>query len=153
QHRAVAAAAASGLGIPVLEVATLPPSVPGLRWAQHLDRLLGEAGCIIRRGARVAGPHRGRNRVRSVTDENGREIEAQAYILATGGVLMGGLAVDSGGHLSETTFSLDVVQTVPLRAGSAESTLAALHLAGVETDEQFRPCAAPGRACGNVFVT
>src|SRR5690606_25600905 len=115
--------------------------------------LLGKAGCIIRKGARVPAVRRDGARIRSVTDGNGREVEAQAYILATGGVLMGGLAVDADGHLSETTLGLDVVQTAPLRADSAESALAALHVAGVETDERFRPRAAPGQAGGNVFVT
>lgn len=153
RHGAVIAAAAAGLGIPVLEVPTLPPSVPGMRWADSLDRLLGNVGCTLRKSIRIARVLRDGDRIRSVTDENGREVEASAYVVATGGVLMGGLAVDASGAVSETTFGLEVVQTEPLRADSAEAALAALHATGVETDDQFHPCDARGRACGNVFVT
>ncbi len=153
RHRAVLDAAGAGLGIAVLEVPTLPPCVRGMSWQTMNDDLLQARGCTIRRGVRIAASSHDGDRVRSVRDENGREIEAATYVVATGGVLMGGLAVSADGTIAETTFGLRVVQTSPLRADSAESALAALHHAGVETDDSFRPYDAHGQPCRNLFVT
>ena len=153
RHHAIMEAAKAGLGVPIFEVPTLPPSVPGMRWQAALDLLIRDKGCVVRKGVRIAGAERDGDRIRSVRDENGREIEAGAYILATGGVLMGGLAVDAGGAVSETIFGLQAVQTAPLNTDSAEATLAALHGAGIEGDDCFRPCDAKRQACENVFVT
>lgn len=153
RHRAIMDAAAAGLGMAIFEVPTLPPSIPGMRWQATLDRLISDKGCILRKGVRIAGAEKDGDRIRSVRDENGRTIEAGAYILATGGVLMGGLAVDADGRVSETIFGIKTVQTAPLNAGSAEATLAALHGAGIEVDDCLRPCDSHRQGCENVFVT
>jgi glycerol-3-phosphate dehydrogenase subunit B len=153
RHRAVLEEAGIGLGVPVLEVPTLPPSVPGMRWQVVIDDLLRHSGCRLRKGVRIAAASRENDRVRSVHDENGRTIEAEAYVVATGGVLMGGLEVGSDGSVAELVFGLPVFQTSPMRAKSAASALDALHWCGIETDESFRPADAQGRACRNLFVT
>lgn len=153
RHHAVLEAAGAGLGVPVLEVPTLPPSVPGMRWQEAIDDLLRQGGCGLRKGARIVAATRENDRVCSVRDDNGRTIEAAAYVVATGGVLMGGLEVGADGSVVEPAFGLPVFQTSPLRADSAASTLDALHRSGIETDASFRPVNAQGCVYRNLFVT
>jgi glycerol-3-phosphate dehydrogenase subunit B len=153
RHEEVVAAAADALGATVLEVATLPPSVPGMRWARRLESELAGSGCLFRRGVRIVSADRDGDKIRTVIDENGRQVETAAVILSTGGVLMGGLDVDADGRIRETALGLDVAQENPLTAGSPTAVLAALHGAGIETDSSLRPCRDGAALLRNVFVT
>jgi glycerol-3-phosphate dehydrogenase subunit B len=153
RHETIVAAAASALGATVLEVPTLPPSVPGMRWTRRLESELADSGCLFRRGVRIVAADRDGDRIRAVVDENGRRIETAAVVLATGGVLMGGLDVDADGRIRETALGLDVAQANPLAAGSPTEVLAALHGAGIETDSSLRPCRNGAASWCNVFVT
>lgn len=149
----VVAAATALLACPVLEVPTLPPCLPGVRLSAHCRRLVQDCAGVVRAGVRVAGAAADGDRIKSVTDQNGREIETDAIVLATGGVLMGGLTVDSHGDVQEPILGLAVQQTLPLSQDNAEATVDALHRAGVETDNVFRPRQKGSRAWQNVFVT
>ena len=153
RHDAIVEAASDALGLTVLEVPTLPPSVPGMRWARSLETDLIRNGCTLRRGVRIVAADRAGDRIRAVVDENGRRIEAAAIVLATGGVLMGGLDVDSAGLIRETALGLEVAQENPLVAGSPTAMLAALHGAGIETDSALRPSRNGAASLRNVFVT
>ena len=136
-----------------LEVPTLPPSVPGMRLGSTLERQLHRGGAMIHHGARVTGDRDLDSRVTLVRDEQGRLFEASVFILASGGVLMGGLEVDSYGRIKEPVFALDVAQTGPLDVDQVDKTLDALHRTGVETDEHFRPRREGCSAHDNLFVT
>jgi glycerol-3-phosphate dehydrogenase subunit B len=136
-----------------LEVPTLPPSVPGVRLAHTLERQLRREGAMIHNGARVTGDCNPDGRVTLVRDERGRPFEASVFMLASGGVLMGGLEVDSYGRIEEPVFGLDVAQTDPLEFDQVDQTLDALHRTGVETDEHFRPRREGCSAHDNLFVT
>ena len=153
RHAEIVAAASAALGATVLEVPTLPPSVPGMRWARRLDSDLTDSGCVFRRGARIVAADRDGDRIRAVIDENGRRIETAAVILATGGVLMGGLDVEADGSIRETALGLEVKQANPLTAGSPTGMLAALHGAGIETDSSLRPSRNGAASLRNLFVT
>ncbi len=153
RHDAVVAAATAALGIDVLEIPTLPPSVPGMRWARALETDVLRNGCRFRRGVRIVSAECDGDRIRAVVDENGRSLEAAGVVLATGGVLMGGLDVDTSGQIRETALGLEVVQANPLAAGSPSGALAALHAAGIETDSSLRPTSNSAAAPRNVFVT
>lgn len=153
RHTEIVAAASDALGAAVLEVATLPPSVPGMRWARRLESELTGSGVTFRRGVRIVAADRDGDRIRTVIDENGRRIETAAVILATGGVLMGGLDVDAAGRIRETALGLEVAQENPLAAGSPTDMLAALHGAGIETDASLRPVRNGATSLRNVFVT
>ena len=147
----VARSAESIFGVPCLEVPTLPPSVWGLRLHRALTARLNARGALVHLGARgrgLGGEHR---QWAGVEDEAGRAFEASAFVVATGGVLMGGLEIDTRGRVHETAFGLEVVQTWPLEAANPAGTLDALHRTGVDTDESLRP-----RSAGNgdnLFVT
>ena len=153
RHAEIVAGASAALGATVLEVPTLPPSVPGMRWARRLDSDLTDSGCVFRRGARIVAADRDGDRIRAVIDENGRRIETAAVILATGGVLMGGLDVEADGSIRETALGLEVKQANPLTAGSPTGMLAALHGAGIETDSSLRPSRNGAASLRNLFVT
>ena len=153
RHAEIVAAASAALGVMVLEVPTLPPSVPGMRWAHRLENELTSSGCIFRRGVRIVAGDRDGDRIRAVIDENGRRIETAAVILATGGVLMGGLDVEADGSIHETALGLEVTQANPLAAGSPTAMLTALHAAGIETDSSLRPSRNGAATLRNLFVT
>lgn len=153
RHEQILQTAEDVLGMPVLEVPTLPPSVPGLRLGGDLETWLRRRGALIHLGGQVVGAEFGGGRIAGVTDEHGELFEADAFVLATGGVLMGGLLVESSGAVREPIFGLDVVQTEPLGSGTIDGGLAALHGAGVPTDPSLRPLAGGSAGLDNLFVT
>ena len=153
RSREAIAYVSEALGCTVLEVPTLPPCLPGARLNNLCRRhVTGHAG-VVREGVRIAGMSTDADRVVSVQDEGGREIEASAVILATGGALMGGLTIDSHGAVHEPTLGLAVNQTSPLSEIHSEGAVDALHRAGIETDPSFRPCHDGSQAWQNLFVT
>ncbi len=149
----VIARATEILACSVLEIPTLPPCLPGIRLSTSCRRHVQSCAGIVRGGTRITGLLSDGDRVGAVRDENGREIETSVVVLATGGVLMGGLTVDTHGDIREPVFDLDVHQTAPLSETNAEATVDALHRAGVETDAVFRPRHNGSQAWQNLFVT
>lgn len=100
------------LGVPVFEMPTLPPSVPGIRVFQAFKRALSGAGVqllldMTATRANVEGRHISGIVIPTVT---GRQAEYRAgrYILATGGLFGGGIASDHRGALRELVLDLFV---------------------------------------------
>jgi glycerol-3-phosphate dehydrogenase subunit B len=153
RHAEVLAAAEGTLGVPCLEVPTLPPSIPGLRLDRALTRHLERRGVLLHLGASPVRAAAAGGACEAVWDEAGRSYEAGVFVVATGGVLMGGLEVDSHGRVHEPLFGLDVVQTRPLDAEGSDRALDALHETGVEADDRLRPLAGGEPAFDNIFVT
>jgi glycerol-3-phosphate dehydrogenase subunit B len=99
------------LGVPVFEMPTLPPSVPGTRLYYHLrryfldNRMRFQVGHPVERGLmrgqRVVG-------VEVAAAGKPQPFEAKAVILATGGLYGGGLASDDRGRIWEPIFGLPV---------------------------------------------
>ncbi len=99
------------LGVPVAEIATVPPSVPGMR----LDRALRAAvtaagGRVILGTSAVGGEGSGGDLTGVVVREASRQraLPADAVVLATGGFSAGGLQLDSHGGLREAVLGLPV---------------------------------------------
>ena len=112
----------TALGRPVFEVPTLPPSVPGMRLAAILREALRRAGGAVRLNNVVVGGEADGARVRALRVRVGlreERMEAGAYVLATGGIASGGLALDSHWQASEVALGLPV--------------------AGVPAGERFKP--------------
>lgn len=147
----VACSAESTIGLPCLEVPTLPPSVWGLRLHRALSERLIARGALVHLGARGRGRRGEQGQWTGVEDESGRAFETSAFVVATGGVLMGGLEVDTRGRVHETAFGLEVVQTWPLEAGTPARVLDALHRTGIDTDQSLRPRST--NTGDNLFVT
>jgi glycerol-3-phosphate dehydrogenase subunit B len=107
-------------GVPVFEIPTLPPSVPGVRLYKALrDKLLAmgvriEAGMEVisaEKSDRINGTAGSIHSVSTETSARPYKHRAKKYLLATGGILGGGFNSDYTGHIWETIFDLPL--TVP----------------------------------------
>jgi glycerol-3-phosphate dehydrogenase subunit B len=136
---------------PVFEVATLPPSLSGIRLYDAMTTALREAGGRIHIGEPVVGAETGGGRVEAVvTRPAGRATtyRARSFVLATGGFASGGLHVDSYGKVSERVFAL------PLAGAPDPGSVRflpdyfdehPLDRVGVAVDDRLRPVDADGR--------
>lgn len=98
---------------PVFEVPTLPPSVPGMRVYRALKAALARAGGRIVLNAAVVGAERSDGRLSAVRAQvAGREngYAADWFVLATGGLASGAIALDSHGTARETVLGLPLAR-------------------------------------------
>ncbi len=148
--QAARAAAEEELGIPLFEIPTLPPSVPGLRLERALRRSAQAVGVHLIEGAHATGLVEGPvGRVAGVVCDSAggpRPHHADAVILATGGVLHGGLVFRARGTVQESVFDLPVQHSPKRRDWTAESLFASQPYAsfGVINGAGFRPVGADG---------
>lgn len=99
----------SQIGAPVFEIPTLPPSVPGMRLDAALRRHLGGHGVRVEVNMDVINLSTSGDRVtRLETQSSGRPLVHQAdrFLLATGGILGGGINSDHTGRVWETVLNL-----------------------------------------------
>ncbi len=141
------------IGIPCVEVPTLPPSVPGMRLEFAFQDHLKNAGAIFHTGAFPMARLVEEDCWSILSGNTGRCHRAATVIVSSGGVLMGGLDVDSHGIIHESALGLNVFQTGPLKVGDVVESLDALHTAGIETDSALRAQVRASDRPRNVFVT
>ena len=128
------------------EIPTLPPSVPGLRLYTALHERLTGLGVRVETGMGVCGFGADGRRIQWVESETGSRPlrhSAHNFLLATGGILGGGILGERCGLIREVVFDL------PLTAPKARSQwLRPLFLdsrghpvfqSGVAVDARFRP--------------
>jgi glycerol-3-phosphate dehydrogenase subunit B len=102
------------LGKTIFEIPTLPPSIPGRRLYDRLRRVLAEANGRIIVGGQVVDGAIENGRVTQVRFESANRlkvVQADHYILATGGVYGGGILTDADGGIGkvwEPVFGLPV---------------------------------------------
>jgi len=147
------------LGLPVFEIPTIPPSVPGIRLKETFERALPQIGVrqfLQKRVLRVNTEPDGLFRldIGSVSPEH--TIKARAVILATGRFFGGGLYAERDG-IRETVMGLKVVQPATRsewhRDDFFDPAGHPIHHAGLETDNLFRPLDASGHpAYPNLFA-
>lgn len=136
-------ALAEAAGCPVVEMLSIPPGVGGLRLRdallaclRHLDFELVENATVIR--AEADGKTCARMVVRASGEE--RSHAARAFVLATGGILGGGIEL-APGRARESVFKLDI--PVPSDVSQwSEPEIFGSHLfsrLGVRTDGRMRP--------------
>jgi glycerol-3-phosphate dehydrogenase subunit B len=153
------AAVEHGLGRPVFEVPTLPPSVPGMRLFAILRGALRRAGGSVVLNNVVTGAEHAGGRVTALRTRVGLREErrgADWVVLATGGIASGGLELDSSWAARETALGLPVAG-VPrpgeerFRPGYFDDHPMAR--AGVAVDRELRPVDGSGeRVFENVMV-
>ncbi len=102
------------LGVELFEIPTPPPSLPGLRLENMLSDTAIKMGVDIILGSPAAGriDHSGKNkRVSGVSLQTAggeQNLDAHSVILATGGLLHGGLVAGRNGNIVESVFNLPV---------------------------------------------
>lgn len=154
----VVAALEQDLGIPVVEVPTLPPSVPGLRLAQALERAARARGARIQVGPRLS-LERGGGRATALRIHGAARdlrLPLDRLVLATGGLASGGLVVDGRrGEICEPVGGLPVRQPEgPAEEWYREDLLGAAQpvaRAGVRFDQDLHPLDEEGEPVENVF--
>ena len=141
------------LGVPVFEIPTLPPSVPGMRLFNAFKAALTQAGVpILLDMTATQGVVEGGRAIGVVVPNVVRDqtYRVDTIILATGGLYGGGITSDYTGTLRETIFNLPL-QTpagsqddwfVPQFLGQAGHPI---HYAGVRANAQMQPADASGR--------
>jgi glycerol-3-phosphate dehydrogenase subunit B len=153
-HRttAVMAEMQDGLGLPVFEIPTMPPAVPGLRLQEICGQRLPDLGVRHWPNRRVAEVHsRGDDRwVLRVADEHAeRRVIARCVMLCSGRFFGQGLHADRDTGVRETIFGLPVAQPRTRNDWHKKEFLHPaghpINRAGVMTDASFRPVDQSGR--------
>ncbi len=148
----IKAALEVGLGRPIFEIPGLPPSIPGMRLHDILKAAIEKAGGQVNVGMEAVGADVEGGRVSAVYAEAAvrrRAHRYDRYILATGGILGGGIQAGHDGRVREVVFDLPVAG-VDGRAGWFGQDFIAsdghpIFEAGIRVDEDFRPIDEAGR--------
>jgi glycerol-3-phosphate dehydrogenase subunit B len=149
------------LGLRLLEIPTLPPSVPGMRLEAALRGSALRRGVRLIEGARAIGQVDGRTRGRkcSAVAAHGpggwRLHPCDAVILATGGPLHGGWSATRQGQARETVFGFPIPSSVPDDGRTTTSFFQMQPYArmGLIVDRSLRPMGRGRRALlDNVFA-
>ena len=131
---------------PVFEVATLPPSVPGIRLYEAMTAALRQAGGRLLIGQPVIGAETHNGRVDGVVVQQAaraKTFRARSFLLASGGLAAGGIRVDSYGKVREAVFDLPLAGLPeangrpPFRPTYLDEQ--PLDRVGVAVDEALRP--------------
>ena len=99
------------LGVPVFEIPTLPPSIPGIRLSKLLVRAIEIAGGKVYDGMQVVDIEAHGSRLSAMISEAAarrKQNRASTFILATGGLLGGGFKAAYDGHVREVVADLPV---------------------------------------------
>lgn len=152
RHGDVLAALQRELKCTVFEIPTLPPSVPGIRLTTALRHELDRRGVRVEVGMEAVGFHAEDGVIQWVeTATSARPLRhrAEAYLLATGGVLGGGFSSDRTGRFWETIFDLPLTVPQDRRQWFRPRFLAAqgqpAFRGGVSANSSFQPVDADGR--------
>ncbi|MDL1899663.1 anaerobic glycerol-3-phosphate dehydrogenase subunit A [Anaerolineae bacterium CFX9] len=153
---------AESLGIEVIELPTLTPSVPGLRLYRALRKALLDGGARLTIGTKAIAVERSGTRATGVAIETAahgrpRLIPAGAVIIATGGLFGGGLESDYKGRVHEPIADLRVINVPPLTEWFPHPLLSQqpqpIHRAGLAFDSSLIPQSTDGaRFAENVFA-
>ncbi len=143
-------------GCPVVEMLSIPPGVGGLRLRDALLRALREYDFELFENTRVLGAETaGKKCTALVAEASGQERrhEASTFVLATGGILGGGLDL-APGCARESIMGLDIAVPADVEQWS-DPELFGKHLfarMGVRVDSTMRPIGSQAAVCWhNVF--
>lgn len=154
QRKGVAEALSKRLGKPVVTVATLPPSVPGIQAQLQLRRAFEQAGGTFLPGDTAVSYEEKGNRITALHTAHQGDIalEADHYVLATGSYFSRGLAATQH-RISEPLFEIDVTQAESRDAWYDADLFAKQPFAGfgVKTDSDFHALR-NGEPIANLYV-
>ncbi len=160
EHTAVMRELQATLGAAVFEIPTLPPSVPGIRLTTALRRRVEELGVRVEVNMDVKGFHAENGRIAWIeSDASARPLKHRAdhFLLATGGILGGGIMTDHTGHGWEVVFNLPLVlpenRAVWFRTRFFDPAGHPIFSSGVQVNRQFQPVDSTGSPLyANVFA-
>ncbi len=147
-------------GAPVFEIPTLPPGVPGIRLMNVLRRKIEQMGVRVDVNMLVNGFHVENDRVVWVeTETSARPLKhrAENFLLATGGILGGGISTDHTGLVREVALNLPVAaparRTEWFQPRFLDPAGHPIFRAGVAVNCDFQPVDAQGaRVYANVWA-
>jgi glycerol-3-phosphate dehydrogenase subunit B len=147
-------------GAEIFEIPTLPPSVPGIRLTNALRNHLRELGARVDVNMDVIAFHAEGARVLWIESEaSGRPLKhrAEKFLLATGGIIGGGINTDHTGKIWETIFGLPLVAPRErgqwFRARFFDPAGHPIFRAGIPVNREFQPIDANGaRVFANVWA-
>ena len=139
------------LGVPVFEIPTLPPSVPGIRLFAAFKAALTKAGVpLLLDMTAERGVVEGRQARGVVIPGPARDAtyKSDAIILATGGLYGGGITTDRTGAMREAVFDLPLDKPGGLDSWFGPEFLGthAAHHAGVRVNRDLQPLDEAGSA-------
>ena len=133
------------IGVPLFEIPTIPPSVPGLRLKEAFERGLRLKGVhyfSLKRALQVRQPAGGNFETHIGTNDVEHIIHSRGIILASGRFIGGGLHADRK-RIRETIFDLPVYQPDSRAKWHRRNFLDPrghlINQAGLEIDDAFRP--------------
>lgn len=136
----------SQLKLPVFEISTLPPSIPGMRLHRILVNAIKLNGGHVFNGMEAINYHAEGECVHTVltkTANRSKPHKAETFILATGSILSGGVNTNYNGYAQETVFNLSVNAPSDRTDWFARDFLAQsghpIFRAGITVDDKFRP--------------
>ena len=134
------------LGRPVFEIPTLPPSIPGMRLHSILAKAIMKEGGRVLDGMQVVSADIQDGSVQTVWSEAAarpKPHRARRYILATGGVLGGGIRMETDGRLREVVLDLELASVFRAGGQFASSFLSStghpVFRTGIKTNQDFQP--------------
>ncbi|HJU02508.1 MAG TPA: anaerobic glycerol-3-phosphate dehydrogenase subunit GlpB, partial [Actinomycetes bacterium] len=137
------------VGVPLVEAATVPPSIPGLRLFAAYRARLEALGVRWQFGFPAVGVERDGDRVTAVHSEGASRVlstRCQELVLATGGVAGNGIEANRDGSLTEKVAGLPVQGFDGRLAYLGDRFLGEhpLAAAGVRVDAELRPVGPDG---------
>jgi len=139
------------LGLPVFEIPGLPPSIPGIRLHNILSKEIEKSGGRIFNGLQVDGCESAAGRIQAVFSEAAarhKSHAAEAYVLATGGLLGGGIHLTSAGYAQDTALGLPIPILTDRSSWHHETFLShtphPLHCIGHTVSTSFQPLDSQG---------
>ncbi len=140
------------LGMPVFEVPSLPPSIPGIRLHQILSRLIENHTGRIFDGMQVVRCDKEESQLIALWSESAARLklhQANTYILASGGILGGGLRAEYDGSVSEAVCQLPISAPKNRNTWFNRQFLSAvshpIYQAGVRINREFQPVNEDGK--------
>lgn len=148
------------LGRPVVELPTLPPSVPGIRLQHALETALRRRGADVQigPGARIRREGRRATALELDAAAHPLRIPVRSIVLASGGLAGGGLEVDMTGRIVEPIAGLPVAGPSAAPGDWFRDTFLgqaghAAQIAGLRVDDRMRPLDESGEVvCENLFA-
>ena len=147
QHNEILDELENELETQILEIPTLPPVISGMRLERALRESLRSKQVELIEGSRGIGRIDGRSRGQQVrgivlqTSGGPRVFESKSVILATGGLLNGGLVALRGKQVKESVFDLPVLINPDVDQWTVENPSKPQPFAriGIRVDEDMRP--------------